>query len=311
MIKDNIKCFKSLASALTSIFGKVIRVSRSFHVPGGDINKSYGMQLSSGKILFMKANEKSNLEFFQTEATNLFAISQTKTIQTPELFGIGTDDGEEVGYSFLLMDFIELGDINKKVWENFAIDLASMHKAETKNFLKRDESAENVQFGFLEDNYIGKTKQKNSPKNSWIDFFRENRLEYQFRKAENFFEKDDFIKIDFLLSHLENFLIEPEQPSLLHGDLWGGNVLCNKESKAMLIDPACYVGHAEADIAMTELFGGFDGIFYDVYKENGLLQPNYSERRDLYNLYHILNHLNMFGKNYLKPTKTILEKYTK
>lgn len=310
MHNGNIPHFDSLAKALTSLFGNDIRIGRSFHVPGGDINKSYGIQLSNGKILFMKANEKSNADFFTAEALCLWAISATKSIKTPTLLATGTDDGEESGYSFLLMEFVEFGELEAKVWENFALDLAAMHKADAKVFVPDADREEGRSFGFLQDNYIGKTRQINTPKSSWTDFFRDNRLLPQIKQAEKYLGKDLLGKADFLLSHLGEFLVEPEKPSLLHGDLWGGNVLCDTSSRAMLIDPACYVGHAEADIAMTELFGGFDGRFYQVYKEAGLLQPGYSERRDLYNLYHILNHLNMFGKSYLGAVKSIIEKYT-
>ena len=104
--------------------------------------------------------------------------------------------------------------------------------------------------------------------------------------------------------------MEPEKPSLLHGDLWYGNILCSSKGKAILIDPASYVGHAEADLAMTELFGGFSKEFYEVYKEVFPMQDGYESRRDLYNLYHLLNHLNTFGSDYLLPVKSIIAEYT-
>jgi len=301
--------FTSLSKAIVTLFGETVHLERGFPVQGGDINKSYGMTLSNGEVLFMKANEKSKIDFFIKEANCLKAIATTKTIATPKLLGLGTDDGEEVGYSFLLFDFIELGNLDEKFWEKFAETLAKMHKAETKMFIPRESFNQGKKFGFYEDNYIGRSSQINTPKENWIDFFRENRLAPQFKMAENHFSKEDFSLIEKLLDSLENFLIEPENPSLLHGDLWAGNVMCTTKPEAMLIDPACYVGHPEADIAMTELFGGFSGKFYDAYKESGLLQPEYHERRDLYNLYHLLNHLNMFGKTYLPAVKSILEKY--
>lgn len=309
MATNELPRFTSLAEALASVCGNDIRIGRSFHVPGGDINKSYGMQLSNGDILFMKANEKSNVGFFDAEAAGLMAISRTGAIGTPRLLAVGTDDGEESGYSFLLMEFVELGELVPSVWENLAWNLAGMHKSPVEEFIPQDEFSRGMRFGFLEDNYIGRTRQVNAPSATWVDFFRRNRLEVQFTLAEKYFAGGDFKRIDALLSRLGDFLVEPERPSLLHGDLWGGNVLCAKNSQVMLIDPACYVGHAESDIAMTELFGGFDGRFYAAYKECGLLQPGYSERRDLYNLYHILNHLNMFGKSYLPAVKSILKKY--
>ena len=301
--------FTSISNAITTLFGENVQIERGFPVQGGDINKSYGIQLSNGNLLFMKSNEKSKVDFFVKEAHNLKAIAKTNTIATPKILGFGTEDGEEVGYSFLLLDFVELGNLDADFWENFAETLGNMHKSTTEAFISKEDLAEGRIFGFYEDNYIGKTKQINSPKITWVDFFRENRLAPQFKMAEKYFSTEDFKLIDKLLDNLADFLIEPRSPSLLHGDLWAGNVMCDTKPQAMLIDPACYVGHPEADIAMTELFGGFSDRFYAAYKNTGLLQPQYEERRDLYNLYHLLNHLNMFGESYLPAVKSILEKY--
>ena len=162
---------------------------------------------------------------------------------------------------------------------------------------------------FLQDNYIGRTKQINSPKKSWVEFFRDNRLVPQFKLAQKYFDSDEINNFEKLVDNISDFLIEPEKPSLLHGDLWSGNILCGKNQTPYLIDPACYVGHPEADIAMTELFGGFHPVFYSVYKEVGLLQDDYVSRRDLYNLYHVLNHVNLFGHSYLGAAKAIIKKY--
>ena len=153
------------------------------------------------------------------------------------------------------------------------------------------------------------TKQSQYCEMSSISFFREQRLAPQFKAADSYFIKEDRAKITKLLDNLDRFLIEPEQPSLLHGDLWSGNVMCGSDGKAMLIDPACYIGHREADLAMTELFGGFPQSFYDAYKEAFPLQPGYEERRDLYNLYQLLNHLNLFGPTYLEPVLSIISEY--
>ena len=301
--------FTSISNAITTLFGENVQIERGFPVQGGDINKSYGIQLSNGNLLFMKSNEKSKVDFFVKEAHNLKAIAKTNTIATPKILGFGTEDGEDVGYSFLLLDFVELGNLDADFWEKFAETLGNMHKSTTEAFISKEDLAEGKIFGFYEDNYIGKTKQINSPKITWVDFFRENRLAPQFKMAEKYFSTEDSKLIDKLLDNLADFLIEPRSPSLLHGDLWAGNVMCDTKPQAMLIDPACYVGHPEADIAMTELFGGFSDRFYAAYKNTGLLQPQYKERRDLYNLYHLLNHLNMFGESYLPAVKSILEKY--
>lgn len=295
--------YKSLAEALVSLFGNSISIIQTDRLSGGDINKAYALHLNNGKTIFMKANAKENIKFFKAEANCLSAIASTKTINTPEILCTGTDNGEEVGYSFLFLDFIEPAEKKSDYWETFAQELAAMHKSETIDFTN------NGKFGFIEDNFIGAKPQKNTTNNSWISFFRENRLMPQFKAAESFFNEKDFSNITKLLDHLEDFLIEPEKPSLLHGDLWNGNSICGSDGKAWLIDPASYVGHAEADLAMTELFGGFPEAFYNAYREVNPLQSEYEKRRDLYNLYHLLNHLNMFGQSYLNPVKTIIAEY--
>ena len=295
--------YKSLAEALVSLFGNSISILQTDRLSGGDINKAYALHLNNGKTIFMKANAKENAEFFKAEAKGLSAIASTKTIRTPDILCTGIDNGEEVGYSFLFLDFIEPAAKKSDYWETFAQELAAMHKSKTTDFTNEGK------FGFIENNFIGAKPQKNTINNSWISFFRDNRLRPQFKAAESFFDESDCSKITKLLDHLEDFLIEPENPSLLHGDLWSRNSICGSDGKAWLIDPASYVGHAEADLAMTELFGGFPEEFYNAYKEANPLQPGYAERRDLYNLYHLLNHLNMFGSSYLNPVKTILAEY--
>ncbi len=130
-------------------------------------------------------------------------------------------------------------------------------------------------YGFDCDNYIGRRRQINTAHDSWISFFRECRLEPQFRDADRYFEREDRRRIGRFLDHLDEILVEPEYPSLLHGDLWSGNVIAGNDGLACLIDPAVYVGHAEADLAMTELFGGFPESFYAAYKEAAPLQPGF------------------------------------
>ncbi len=181
-----------------------------------------------------------------------------------------------------------------------------MHKADVTNVVS---TGSTTPYGFSQDNFIGARSQKNTPSSSWVSFFREQRLAPQFKTADSWFTPADRAKISKLLDNLDRFLIEPEQPSLLHGDLWSGNVMCGSDGKAMLIDPACYIGHRETDLAMTQLFGGFPESFYQAYKEAFPLQDGYEERRDLYNLYQLLNHLNLFGPTYLEPVLSIVSEY--
>ena len=296
--------YNSLAGALVNLFGNSVAIAETDRLSGGDINKAYGLTLTNGKHIFMKANAKQNAAFFTAETAGLTAIEKTGVIGTPDILCTGTDDGEDVGYSFLLLKYINSGKPEKKYWENFARNLAAMHNANTSVYFDGSEK-----FGFFQDNFIGARPQVNTPSESWISFFRDNRLEPQFKAADSYFEANDRKLVMKLLDHLEEFMIEPEKPSLLHGDLWSGNVMCGSDGKAMLIDPACYVGHAEADLAMTELFGGFPPEFYEAYREARPLQPGYENRRDLYNLYQLLNHLNLFGPTYLGPVLSIVAEY--
>ena len=300
--------YTSLAGALVELFGSSVAITQTDRLSGGDINKAYGLTLNTGDHIFMKANAKSNAAFFTAEAAGLQAIASTQAIGTPKILCTGTDDGEDVGYSFLLLGFIKSAGRRKDYWETFAQELAAMHKADTSNVVSIDSTTGKI-FGFFQDNFIGAGQQKNTPASKWIDFYRDCRLAPQFKRADSYFTPDDRTKITKLLDRLENFLIEPEAPSLLHGDLWSGNVMCGPDGKAMLIDPATYVGHREADLAMTELFGGFPPEFYAAYREAAPLQPGYEDRRDLYNLYQLLNHLNLFGPTYLGPVLSIVSEY--
>lgn len=302
MTDTNLKQFTSLENALSSLFGEGVSILKSRRVSGGDINDAYELMLTNGTHAFMKKNARDKESLFIAEAAGLAAIARTNAIGTPRLLCIGTDDGKS-GYSFLLMDFIERTGQIRNYWEIFARQLAAMHQADAANFVAGG------MFGFLEDNYIGARKQMNTAHESWIDFFRDCRLKPQFADAAPYFDSTDQNRVSRLLDYLDTFLVEPKHPSLLHGDLWSGNFITGTDGNAWLIDPAASVGHAEADLAMTELFGGFPRVFYNVYQSAAPLQPGYEERRDLYNLYHLLNHLNMFGRSYLAPVRNILQRY--
>ena len=291
--------FTSLESALCSLYGEGTKVEATRPISGGDINEAYGLTLTGGKRIFMKSNTKKNLSFFIAEAVGLTAIAQTKAIGTPHILGVGTDEGRG-GYSFLLLEFISGESRNRNYWEDFARQLADMHRASTAGLVS------DGKYGFDSNNYIGRHGQINSGRDSWTSFFRDYRLEPQFQDAAPYFDREDQRRIIRFLDHVDEMLVEPEHPSLLHGDLWSGNVIMGNDGSAWLIDPAVYVGHAEADIAMTELFGGFSPDFYAAYQEAAPLQPGYERRRDVYNLYHLLNHLNLFGRMYLPEVRRIV-----
>lgn len=302
--------FNSLEDALKNLFSANVKVVNSSPVFGGDINKAYKLQLSDNSLLFMKTNEIRPLSFFAAEAVSLNAIASSGVIRTPKVLAIGSDNSKGKIFNFLLLMYINSAPKAKNYWEDFAINLAALHQAKTDNFVNSNNSDETTaHFGFLENNFIGLTPQINRPTKSWVTFFRDCRLAPQFKLASSYFSLEEHKKIEKLLTNLESYLVEPEKPSLLHGDLWSGNVICDENGKAMLIDPACYVGHHEVDLAMTKLFGGFPNKFYKAYQEAFKLQPGFEARQDLYNLYHLLNHLNLFGASYLADVKAVIKKY--
>lgn len=299
--------YESLAAAVADVSGAEITEKRA--VPGGDINRAYVLSLSNGERAFVKENARANRDFFRAEAEGLAAMKKTGAVRTPAVLAAGTDGDR----SFLLLSYIASGRPGPHTMEQLGHDLAAMHAADTAAFLPAaGEAAEDEgpgRYGFLHDNYIGSGFQLNTPKESWVAFFRECRLRPQFARAGGYFDAADKKRIERFLDHLDRYLAEPAHPSLLHGDFWAGNYMVDTGGAPWLIDPAAYVGHAEADIAMTELFGGFDQAFYGAYKEAAGLSADYRDRRDLYNLYHLLNHLNLFGGSYLSSVLAILHRY--
>ena len=301
--------FPSLGDALTALApGASLEARRP--VGGGDINRAYRLTLSDGTELFAKANASSLLPMFEAEAEGLAAMRATGTIGVTEVLGIGLEPeafGQDA--SFLLLAWLEPASKRADFWETFAEELAAMHAADTA-FLFPERGGQTT-YGFPIDNYIGSTPQINTPKDSWVDFFRECRLHPQVRMAYDagYLERSAIRQADSIMERLETLLPEPDHPSLLHGDLWGGNYMTGPDGKAWLIDPATYVGHREADLAMTELFGGFSPAFYSTYRSIAHVDAGYDERGDLYNLYHLLNHVNLFGYSYVGSVLRILNRF--
>ena len=294
----------SVDTAVTTLFGDSLRVTDRCPVYGGDINRSYRLSLSDGSTLFMKCNSVRNLPFFTAEAQGLAALRGTGAIGVPKPLAFGTDQTQEV--SFLLMEYLESAPKANQYWEVIGHELAALHRADCSNAVSVDG---NLSFGFETDNYIGASPQKNTLSENWITFYRNCRLLPQFKMAERYFDRETRRKCMRLLDRLDSYLTEPEFPSLIHGDLWSGNVLCGPDGKAWVLDPAAYVGHFEAELAMTELFGGFPTTFYQAYHEVNPIDSSYKDKRDLYNLYHLLNHLNLFGGSYLSSVQRILNRY--
>lgn len=320
MSVSNTACV-SLEEALEKAFGRDSEIVERKRLYGGDINDAYMLRLSGGQRVFMKTNSVRNYGFFAAEEQGLNALRSAGVIGVPELLGTGTDRRQ--GFSFLLLEYMESAPQVSDYWEIFGRQLARLHRADCGGLVPAPSTAVSAcsagaagstdtnegaewKYGFVADNYIGAAIQINTPKKSWVEFFRECRLLPQLRMADRYLDAGLRRKADRLLAHLDRYLREPEFPSLVHGDLWGGNVLCGSDGRAWLIDPAAYVGDFETDLAMTELFGRFPPAFYRAYQEENPVDGEYQERKPIYQLYHLLNHLNLFGRSYLGSVAAIL-----
>ena len=289
----------SLNEAIKNIYGTSVKITDRRAIHGGDINDAYALSLSNGETVFMKANIRQKLAIFEGEAESLAFIRQIDTLRSPETLAIGTDGS----ISFLLLEYINSGHHSRSASEELGIGLAHMHQQKTDTFVKGGK------YGALHDHLLGSGIQDNTPMDSWIMFFSECRLRPWFNRTSHYFDSTTRNKIDSFLNKLSTYLTEPDYPSLLHGDLWGGNYIIDNQAHPWLIDPASYVGHAESEIAFTELFGGFDRTFYEAYQSIIPFNSGYRDRRDIYNLYHLLKHLHLFGSIYLSSVKAVLNKY--
>ncbi|MEN8243162.1 MAG: fructosamine kinase family protein [Chloroflexota bacterium] len=257
-------------------FGEVV-TSRG--VGGGCINNGARLQTSSGTSFFLKTNSNSPRDMFAREVDGLRALSVPDGPLVPEPYLHGDD--------FLLMEDLAPGKKRKDYWQKFGQQMAALH------------NHTNDQFGFDADNYIGSTPQPNPWTADGFEFFAKHRLGFQAELAarRGLLTGSEARQVDQLASRLPDLV--PEQPaSLSHGDLWSGNATSDQHGQPAIIDPAAYYGWAEADLAMTALFGGFPGEFYSAYNEVRPLPEGWRERFELYNLYHLLNHLNLFGRGY-------------
>ncbi|MDO4978110.1 MAG: fructosamine kinase family protein [Eubacteriales bacterium] len=301
MINDPLKqipIFSSIQEAVHSIFGENVFEEDKRAVFGGDINDAIVIKLSNGEKIFIKKNSIQYANMFSCEANGIAALAEAKCIGTPKIYGIIKD--KALGVSGLMMEYLEAGQKKKDYWETFGEELALLHRAPVREDFSR-------QYGFTQDNYVGLTLQKNERKEDWVTFFRDCRLKPQIAMADRLLDLPMKKQLSVLLDHLDHFLEEPNFVSVLHGDLWSGNVTVGPDGKGWLIDPAVYYGHSETDLAMTQLFGGFPPSFYEAYHRVNPIDSSYKDRKKIYQLYHLLNHVNLFGPSYLWDVADILK----
>jgi protein-ribulosamine 3-kinase len=270
------------------------RISKKCSVGGGCISHAERLDMQSGRSYFLKSGFSNGM--FLREAEGLRALAKPGVIKVPKVIFADQD--------FILLEFINQGVRKPGFFESFGRQFARLHQFRAEKF------------GFYEDNFIGASAQKNTPNDreahSWPQFYLNNRLLYQLHLAETKGYATDKLRKGFQLleDKIETILSGSiEEPSLLHGDLWGGNYLSDENGNAVLIDPAVYYGHREADLAMTKLFGGFTIEFYEAYHDEFPLKDGSEYREDLYKLYHVMNHLNLFGTGYYSQAERLLWKY--
>jgi len=291
---------ESLDEAIRLAAGDGAAVASKRRVGGGDINAAALLELQDGRRLFLKVNRRELAPMFRAESLGLAALGDAasggEAPPVPEPLAWGVDGGR----SFLVLEHVASGaGISGAA---FGRALAALHR-----------DARSERCGFDEDNYIGSTGQPNPWTDSWHRFFAEHRIGYQWdlaRKA-GFGDAASDRLVESVMNRIADRLpdVDDDRPSLIHGDLWGGNWMAGTDGRAWLIDPAAYYGHREADLAMTELFGGFPAGFRSGYRDAWALEPGYEERRDLYNLYHLLNHLNLFGSSYWSGVIRAIRRY--
>ncbi len=273
------------------------RIVNSTPISGGDISQAEKVQLENGQTVLVKWRNGPPPGIFTAERQGLILLRSTNTLRIPQVL---SHNNTETGYpGFIVMEWLGRGSSSPQVAEALGQGLAQLHQSTVQKF------------GLDHNNFIGANPQINDPSDNWLAFFGQHRLGYQMKLAakQGLLSRNRANLLEKLLARLGDWLPSNPPASLLHGDLWGGNWLTTDDGVPALIDPAVYYGHRETDIAFTELFGGFSSTFYAAYNHTWPLETGYLERKDLYNLYHLLNHLNLFGEGYGSGVDSILRRY--
>jgi fructosamine-3-kinase len=251
-------------------------------VGGGSINAAHVLKGGDGRQYFVKLNSASLVDMFAAEAEGLRELASARAIKVPDAICWGTSGND----CYIVMEYIALG--GKGSGRLLGEQLAALHRKQWDKF------------GWHRDNTIGSTPQPNTPSSSWVDFYHQQRLRFQLELAADHGGNRLMTQGEHLMDNLQAFFSDYQPvPSLLHGDLWGGNYSTDRDGNPVIFDPAVYYGDREADMAMTELFGGFPHDFYASYNDAWPLDAGYATRKTLYNLYHVINHFNLFGGGYL------------
>lgn len=282
-----------LAEAIATATGAALVKPRLIAVGGGDINAAQRIEDATGRRYFVKTNTAARLAMFEAEKAALEEIAATATVHVPRPLCVGAADES----AWLVLEWLDLQRLDERSAARLGEQLAALHRVSSPTF------------GWHRDNTIGATPQANTTSEDWVEFWQLRRLEPQLRlAAQNGFRgRLQRLGENLLADCPAFFATHRPLPSLLHGDLWGGNAAATAGGEPVVFDPASYYGDREADLAMTELFGGFPRDFHDAYCTAWPLDAGYGVRRDFYNLYHVLNHANLFGGGYAGRAERMVE----
>jgi len=284
---------------LETVYAQPVHIKSSRSIGGGCINQTQALVLSNGETVFLKHNDHPPEGMFEKEARGLRLLREAENgPRIPQVVAIP----EGPNPKFLIIEYIEEGSSGNGYYEHFGQALASMHRTTQDHY------------GLDHDNFIGSTVQINTPETDGLIFFREHRLRFQqnLARSRGLLPVTTDNKIDQLCDQLCDQLdLSGERPALVHGDLWSGNTFADTAQQPCLVDPAVHFGLRETDLAMTELFGCLPQAFYDGYRAAFPLNPGYEKRKHIYNLYHLLNHLNLFGGSYLASVESTVNTFVR
>ena len=282
---------KGVEKLLTQKLNKEVNILSEHQMGGGSINDARVVKTTMGEY-FVKINSASRYpKMFEKEAKGLVLLAETNAIAVPAVVGFGVDGKD----AFLILNVIKSAAKSANFWKQFGEALAALHRNTNQNF------------GLDHDNYIGSLPQRNRQHDNWPEFFRDERLEPMVAMAFNngCIDRSMIRQFEKFYSRLDD-LFPDEPPALIHGDLWAGNFMVGERGEPVVIDPAVYYGHREMDLGMSQLFGGFEQSFYDAYNRVFPLEPGWQERLELYNLYPLMVHVNLFGGGYAGSVKNII-----
>jgi len=283
-----------LTAALGEALGRDVAITNRESVGGGCISAAAIVETTAGRF-FTKSNDTPGL--FAAEAAGLRALRDSGTsLHVPEVI-LAREPGS--GPGMLVTTVVEAGRPGRDFDRRVGIGLAELHRC-TAN-----------RFGFEGDNHCGATSQPNPWTDGWVAFYRDHRIGHQVRLATKagLLDRQDRSRCEALQDKLQDLLGSDEGPALIHGDLWSGNLLCAADGTPALIDPAAYFGHREAELGMMTLFGGFSRAVYDAYETEWPIRGGWRERNPLYQLYHLLNHANLFGGGYTQQAMAIVRRF--